>query len=63
MAKLMVLCPQKRKPFWTGIEITRADKDKLPARRTFSHCPHCGQVHGWEPKDALFDDDPDKWRI
>ena len=62
MAKLMVLCPTKRRPFWTKIEINRADQDK-PAHRTFAHCPHCGHVHGWEPKDAFFDDELDKWRV
>ena len=63
MAKLMVWCPDKRRAFWSKIEINPADKDKLPARRTFSHCPHCGSVHGWEPKDALFEDEIHKWQI
>jgi hypothetical protein len=49
MPILNVMCPNKQRPFSTGLEIAEEKKDSLPNRTTFSQCPYCKIVHGWTP--------------
>jgi hypothetical protein len=56
MPILNVVCPNKHRPFSTGLEITAEKKDSLPNRITFSQCPFCKTVHGWTPNTAFFGD-------
>ena len=56
MPILNVMCPDKLRPFSTGIEIAEEKKDSLPNRTTFSQCPYCKIVHGWTPDAAFFGD-------
>ena len=63
MPALLIMCPTKKKPFSVGFFDRWEDKDKLPDRRTFSHCPHCGAVHGWHPDDTFFANEPGKWDV
>jgi len=56
MPMLNVMCPNKHRPFATGIEIDEDKKDSLPHRTTFSQCPYCRMVHGWAPDVAFFGD-------
>ena len=56
MPILNAMCPNKQRPFSTGIEIAEEKKDLLPNRITFSQCPYCRIVHGWTPDTAFFGD-------
>ena len=40
MPILNVMCPNKHRPFSTGIEIAEEKKNSLPNRTTFSRCPY-----------------------
>ena len=53
MPILNVMCPNKHRPFSTGIEIAEEKKDSLPSRTTLTQCPYCKMVHSWTP-DAAF---------
>jgi len=63
MMLLMIRCPAKNKPFAVHYLEIRDDKEKLPNRLTFSHCPHCGAVHGWRPNDTFVSDEPNVWGV
>ena len=56
MPILNVMCPNKHRPFSTGIEIAEEKKDSLSNRTTFTQCPYCKIVHGWTPDAAFFGD-------
>lgn len=58
MPVLKVLCPNKKRPFSTGVDIRVEEKASLPNIRKFSQCPHCQMAHGWTPEEAFFDDPP-----
>jgi hypothetical protein len=56
MPILNVMCPNKHRPFSTGIEIAEEKKDSLSNRTTFTQCPYCKIVHSWTPDTAFFGD-------
>ena len=58
MPILRILCPAKRRPFSTGVEVSIEDKDKLRNITKFSQCPFCHKLHGWTPSEAFFGDSP-----
>ncbi|MBA3734000.1 MAG: hypothetical protein H0W90_02200 [Actinobacteria bacterium] len=56
MAMLMILCPVKKKPVATGmdmpIEQVRSGQIQL-TNNTLANCPECGQNHTWSGKDVI----------
>jgi hypothetical protein len=45
MAELIFRCPYSNRSITTGIEINRADAEKIRAVPIRVHCPHCGCSH------------------
>jgi hypothetical protein len=57
MAMLIIDCPVTHKPVPTGISTDKAsfeDPTNVLTGNSVS-CPHCGQNHVWDKKDARLD--------
>ncbi len=49
MVQLMIACPETGQPVFTGLY---ADDATLPHARAAVGCPHCGDLHDWNPAEA-----------
>jgi hypothetical protein len=56
MGVLMLLCTTTGREFSTGIHIDIESFRSLPQSKLSSHCPCCGTVHDWSPREARFVD-------
>lgn len=52
MAELMFACPNKGHAVPTGIQVSAATFDKMPAHRKLTQCPHCRMLHAWMTSEA-----------
>ena len=52
MARVMIDCPETRKPVYTGENCTWFEFDALPAEKRELRCPQCGNWHSWSHDDA-----------
>ena len=53
----MIRCPQTGKPLPTGMAFTEANFKAITLSSNSVLCPHCGQMHVWDKKDAWLDGD------
>jgi hypothetical protein len=58
MGVLMVVCSTTGRELSTGIHIDIESFRNLPPSKVSSHCPCCGTVHEWSPREARFVDRP-----
>lgn len=49
MASVMIKCPKTGKEVRTGIGVAQKEFFETAS---FIECPHCGERHTWEKKDA-----------
>jgi hypothetical protein len=64
MGVLVVRCPNTQRRFSTGIQIERADFERLyEDAMTSSRCPYCNVEHRWHYRDAEYFDllPPSDW--
>jgi endogenous inhibitor of DNA gyrase (YacG/DUF329 family) len=52
MPKIMITCPETRKPVFTGMDLPKNVFEKAQIQGNSVSCPHCGQVHAWSRDDA-----------
>src|SRR5580704_18073113 len=52
---IVILCPRKNIPVPTGLKVAWVVFKSLPPVAVPLHCPACGHVHRWRPKDAWID--------
>jgi hypothetical protein len=59
---ILILCPRTNIPVSTGLKVAWVVFKSLPPVAVPLHCPACGHVHRWKPKDAWIDprDDSDE---
>jgi hypothetical protein len=55
MAKIMIQCPNFRKPVSTGVDTDSIVFKTLPNVPFPVKCPACGKTHRWKPKEAWVD--------
>ena len=52
MAKVMIKCPTSGKPVFTGMAMDKSSFEVASLSRNSVKCPHCGNMHTWDKKDA-----------
>lgn len=52
---IMILCPSTGKPLHTGFMADDASFANCDYSNNSSSCPHCGQMHVWDKKDAFLE--------
>jgi len=52
LADIFVQCPSTGAPIATGLKTEWVLLQSLPRVLIPLHCPVCGQMHKWHPKDA-----------
>lgn len=52
MARVMIDCPAKLKPVYTGNNFTWFDFDALALEERDVRCPFCGERHAWRQSEA-----------
>jgi hypothetical protein len=60
MSALMIWCPQKGRPVYTGIETDQVSLNKTPDVPMHSRCPVCGGDHTCWKREAWLEDGPPK---
>jgi hypothetical protein len=59
MARVMINCPQTRKPLPTGMRFSNQSFETATlSGNRIGPCPHCGAQHTWDKKDAFLEDEP-----
>ena len=59
MSRIMIRCPSTGKPLFTGMGMNaQSFANSQFVNNTVGPCPHCGQSHVWNKKDAWVEDDP-----
>jgi len=56
MGVLLIKCPKTGLYLSTGIQVDRVTLFRLPQLPSETHCPHCGSVHFWMPRETKFMD-------
>jgi hypothetical protein len=58
MARIMIKCPETGKPLFAGMYVPKELFEVASfTNNTMKDCPHCGQDHTWEKKDAWIEED------
>ena len=52
MPRVMIDCPETRKPVYTGNNFSWLAFDALALEERELHCPECGRWHRWKKSDA-----------
>ncbi len=56
MAYVVIRCPKTGGEILTGYNVSRTKWKALELRDQRTQCPHCGELHRWEKKDAILRD-------
>jgi hypothetical protein len=59
MPRVMILCPETKKPVYTGVKLDERGFERPTIRNalqgTVAGCPHCAQDHQWRGEDAYLE--------
>jgi predicted RNA-binding Zn-ribbon protein involved in translation (DUF1610 family) len=58
MARIVITCPSTGKDVDTGMALPAATFPTVTLSQNRVPCPHCGQTHVWDKKDARLVKDP-----
>lgn len=53
MPQVMILCPETRKPIYTGLNLDWCLIDALDLGENSIACPECGKDHSWTTTDTF----------
>jgi len=53
-AKVLITCPKKKKPVWTGVLVAPEGWRDYGAGENRQTCDLCGNVHEWTKADAFY---------
>lgn len=56
MAIIMIKCPKTGKDISTGMAMDKASFQSSSLSQNITSCPHCGNQHTWDKKDAWLQD-------
>lgn len=57
MARVMIMCPESKRPIYTHVSCTSSEFMDLPIVEATIRCPECGKLHRWTPADAYLDEE------
>ncbi len=57
MGDVMIRCPKTNRPINTGISMDRESFESSRFKNRTVACPHCGESHRWDKKDASIADE------
>ncbi len=52
MPRILITCPETKKPVYTGLNFDWFTFDAMEIEPTSMDCPECGQRHRWQKADA-----------